>query len=108
MSSLGPIAQRIEEKVTRSFSPQHLEVINESNNHNVPKNSETHFKLVCVSPLFEGKSLVERHREVNHLLEQELKDGVHALSLVLKTPGQWEKSQHRVPESPACRGGSKQ
>lgn len=102
----GPIGARITEKLTASFSPIYLEVMNESHMHSVPKDSETHFKIVCVSPNFEGKSLVERHRSVNHALADEISGGVHALSLILKTPEQWGKNSE-VPESPKCRGGSK-
>lgn len=40
----GPIATRIREKLTLAFSPQHLDVLNESYMHNVPKGAETHFK----------------------------------------------------------------
>ena len=66
---------------TLYFQPSHLEVINESNMHNVPKGSETHFKVVVVSDSFEGLSLVKRHRAVNEVLAQELQSGVHALSI---------------------------
>ena len=60
---------------SRNFEPLHLEVINESKNHNVPKNSETHFKVVVVSTKFDGLKLIERHRAVNTLLRDELKTG---------------------------------
>jgi stress-induced morphogen len=103
----GPMTNKISAKLTAALSPKHLEVLNESHTHNVPKNSETHFKIICVSDAFEGKKLTETHRMVNHLLEDELKNGgIHALSLVLRTPQQWIASQ-TVPDSPACRGGSK-
>jgi stress-induced morphogen len=49
--------------------------------HSVPKGSETHFKVVIVSDMFKEKSLLERHRTVNQLLDDELKSGVHALSI---------------------------
>ncbi len=75
--------------------------------HNVPKDSETHFKVVCVSPAFEGKPLLGRHRAVNALLDAELKGGVHALSIVAKTPAEWAASEGAVAPSPSCRGGSK-
>ncbi len=49
--------------------------------HSVPKGSETHFKVVVISDMFKDKSLLERHRTVNQLLDDELKNGVHALSI---------------------------
>lgn len=85
----------------------HLEVINESGSHNVPRGSETHFKLVVVSPAFEGLSAVKRHQAVYALLRGPLASGVHALALHTYTVSEWEARQATAPESPACRGGSK-
>ena len=48
------IQQRIETKLKETLAPSHLEVINESHMHNVPKGSETHFKVVVVSGRFDG------------------------------------------------------
>ncbi|ELU17016.1 hypothetical protein CAPTEDRAFT_118429, partial [Capitella teleta] len=86
--------------------PLHLEVINESYMHNVPKGSETHFKVIVVSDAFGSKAALQRHRMVNHTLEEEVqKKGVHALSIVAKTPDQWQESIQKVEPSPNCRGG---
>lgn len=97
----------IEGKLTAALKPVHLQVLNESGSHNVPKGSETHFKCVIVSSEFEGKALLARHRLVNTLLSDELGCGVHALSIVAKTAPEWERAQGAVPASPACMGGSK-
>lgn len=73
--------------------------------HNVPKNSETHFKVVVVSDQFDAvKSPLQRHRLINAALAAELEGPVHALSIVAKSPSQWEKNQ-TVPLSPNCKGG---
>jgi stress-induced morphogen len=106
-TELGPLGSTIRSKLAAAFSPTVLDVLNESHMHSVPKGSETHFKVVVVSSRFENQSLVERHRAVNALLREEFETkGLHALSIVAKTPQQWEASA-RVPESPTCRGGSK-
>ena len=47
----------IERKLTEGLDAVHLEVINESGQHNVPAGSESHFKVVVVSGDFEGKKL---------------------------------------------------
>ncbi|KAL8139891.1 hypothetical protein V2J09_005912 [Rumex salicifolius] len=47
---------------------------------------ETHFNLRIVSPKFEGQNLVKRHRMVYALLNDELQSGLHALSIVAKSP----------------------
>ena len=102
----GPISQSIEGKLKNAFGPLvHLDIINESYMHNVPKGSETHFKVVLVSDKFKSmKNLIARHRAVNEVLAEELSSGVHALSIIAKTPEQWENS-NEVKPSPACRGG---
>merc|ERR1712242_242410 len=87
-----PIFTSIHSTLTNAFKPNHLDVINESHMHNVPKGSETHFKVVVVSEKFRDTKLIARHRMVNDLLSEELKTGVHALSIVAKTPDQWTDS----------------
>ena len=44
----GPISSSIETKLTEAFKPIHLDIINESYMHNVPKGSETHFKVLTL------------------------------------------------------------
>ena len=63
------------------LQPSHLDVINESFMHNVPRGSETHFKVVVVSNRFDQESLLKRHRLINEVLQEELQGSVHALSI---------------------------
>lgn len=84
------------------LQPIYLEVINESKFHNVPKNSETHFKVILVSKKFENTFTIDRHRIVNEILKTEFEQGLHALSLHLFTPKQWQKKQISIPNSPLC------
>lgn len=101
------VAARIEEKLRGRFSGlTHLEVLNESGSHSVPKGSETHFRVVLVAPQFGALNRVERHQAVYDALAEELRTGVHALALVTRTPEEWAK-EATVPESPPCLGGSK-
>lgn len=97
------VQQEIERKLSAGLRPLHLEVINESHQHNVPPGSESHFKVVLVSEAFEGKNLVSQHRMVYALLSAELKDQVHALALHTYTPAAWNAGA--APESPRCLGG---
>ncbi len=101
------VQQTIHTKLGEALRPVHLDVVNESSMHSVPPGSETHFKVLVVSPAFEGLGLVDRHRRVNELLRDELRDGVHALSIRALTPAQWEASAGPGPASPPCLGGSK-
>jgi BolA protein len=98
----------IQQKLSAAFHPLNLEVINESDNHNVPPGSESHFKVVVVSKAFEGESLIKRHRQVNQVLADELKGGIHALALHTMTPEEWFNRGGTSPTSPECLGGSKQ
>ena len=54
------LQEQIESKIKTALIPSHLEIINESHKHNVPPDSESHFKLVIVSSAFEGNPLVRR------------------------------------------------
>ena len=94
----------IERKLTEAMTISHLEVVNESNNHNVPPGSESHFKVVVVAPEFEGKSLVQRHRMIYSLVSEELAQQVHALALHTYTEQDWVAIGN-APTSPDCRGG---
>lgn len=98
-------AQRIEERLARAFAPAHLEVIDESRNHNVPDGAETHFKVVVVSDRFAGERLLGRHRAVNTALAAELAGSVHALAMHTYTQAEWRERFGDAPMSPPCRGG---
>ena len=95
----------IENKINAALKVSFLGVINESDQHGVPPNSQTHFKVTVVSDEFEGMRLIARHRFLNDLLKEELNNGVHALALHLFTPSQWENKKNLAPHSPNCLGG---
>lgn len=99
------IQNTINEKLDQRFDLKHLEVVNESGNHNVPPGSETHFKVVMVSTDFDGARLIARHRAVNQALADELAGGVHALALHTYTPDEWQARFGNAPMSPPCLGG---
>ncbi|CEK10011.1 BolA family protein [Legionella hackeliae] len=97
--------KRIIQLITDNFTSTYLQVDNESHKHHVPEGSETHFKILMVSEAFKGKSMINRHREINALLADELKTGLHALSLHLYTNDEWDKRNQTTQASPACRDG---
>lgn len=96
------IQQVIEEKLTQVLIPDHLEVINESVNHNVPLGSESHFKVTLVAKSFENQGLLERHRTVNKILADELSGVVHAIALHTYTEAEWRDRNGDTPLSPPC------
>lgn len=96
----------ITEKLTTALGPEHLEVTNESHLHRVPAGSETHFKVVVVSPRFEGLTPIKRHQLVYAALTEEMtmKRGIHALAITSRTPSEWDASPE-ANKSPKCEGG---
>lgn len=84
-------AQRVElitEHLSRSFTPVTLEVIDESDQHIGHRSAQGkgHFQVRIVSPVFQGKKLLERHRMIYAALGDAMQDEIHALSIHAKTP----------------------
>ena len=100
------IEDDIIEKLKNTLKPVYLEVTNESDMHNVPPGSESHFKVVAVSDEFNGKMLIARHRIINKALAEELEGPIHALALHTMTPEEWAE-KGAAPVSPPCMGGGK-
>jgi BolA family transcriptional regulator, general stress-responsive regulator len=98
--------QTIQSKLEQAFSPEFLQVENESYMHNVPAGSESHFKVSIASDRFEGLMLIKRHRLVNEALAAELQQ-IHALALHTMTPQEWFDKGGKVADSPLCQGGGK-
>jgi BolA protein len=82
----------ITNKLREAFSPESLEVQDESHLHEGHAGhrpgGQTHFRVYIVSEAFKGKSRVERHRMINAALAAELAGSVHALALHAKAPGE--------------------
>ena len=81
------VEKNILSKLKKHLKPSFIEVIDESHlhaNHNPDaKNAGTHFKIKIISKTFQDKSNIEKHRIVYEILDSELKNGVHALTLNL-------------------------
>ncbi|EDW81538.2 uncharacterized protein Dwil_GK10967 [Drosophila willistoni] len=103
-----PIEAAMRKALQTELKPVHLEVINESPMHNVPKRSESHFRVFVVSDKFNDLTLIKRHRLVNDTVKNALNaagfEFMHALSIETKTPKQWEPEQQPAT-SPPCLGG---
>ena len=99
------VQAKITDALRDAFHPSTLTVENESHRHNVPPDSETHFKVTLVSELFEGQRRVRRHQSVYAVLGDWLAGPVHALALHTYTPKEWDATGVS-PASPDCRGGT--
>jgi BolA protein len=82
----------IADKLTAAFTPQRLDVVDESHQHaghaGHRPGGQTHFRVTIVSEAFRGKSRIERHRMINQTLADELAAGVHALAIHASAPGE--------------------
>lgn len=100
-------AQRIQDTLAHDLTPLHLELLDETTQHNVPADSESHFKLLVVSDRFDGLQLVARHRLINSLVSIEFASGLHALAIHAWTPEEWFLKGGQAPDSPPCLGDAK-
>jgi BolA protein len=90
------VADNIRRKLTATFAPVALEVVDESHRHaghggatrDDGSQGETHFHVRLVSASFDGVSRVERQRRVYTALKEEMAGPVHALSLTLLAPAE--------------------
>ncbi|MFP3019517.1 MAG: BolA/IbaG family iron-sulfur metabolism protein [Arsenophonus sp.] len=96
------MCKKIEEKLKYTFSPIYLVVLNESDQHNAPKNIESHFQVILVTEKFITQKMVDRHKAVYQLLANELSNSIHALELHTYTPSEWKKRQEIEISSPTC------
>jgi len=94
------IHKAIIEDLNMAFSVEHLYLENESSMHNVPPNSESHFKLVIVSNDFSDLSRVKRHQNIYSALNRVMKN-VHALSIQAFTIEEYNKNPV-ILSSPDC------
>ena len=84
------IQTEIENNLTNEMDLLHLEVENESPNHNVEPGSESHFKVVVVSDEFIEKRLVQRHQMIYRILKEQMTK-IHAIAIHAFTKDEWRK-----------------
>ena len=84
--------ERIVARLTAALDPVLLDVVDEFHLHaghaGAREGGGTHYRVRVVSAKFDRRSRVERHRLVYDLLTAEFADGLHALALVAKAPGE--------------------
>ncbi len=95
----SPKAEYIRAKLKAAFPAAVVEVLDESHKHaghahasrrpGIPAGpGGTHFSIKVISEDFKGKSRLERHRQINDLLQAEFGAGMHALAIEAKAPGE--------------------
>jgi BolA family transcriptional regulator, general stress-responsive regulator len=83
--------ERIVARLT-ALDPTLLDVVDESHLHaghsGAREGGGTHYRVRIVSAQFEHQNRVARHRLIYGLLTAEFTDGLHALALIAKAPGE--------------------
>ena len=97
---MSEIQDTIKETLIKDFNPSVLKIVNESYMHNVPQDSETHFKLLIVSDFFMNISQVKRHQIIYKSLEEIMKQ-IHALSINSFDETEYSKNPI-ILDSPNC------
>ncbi|KAJ2813743.1 BolA domain UV induced protein Uvi31 [Coemansia furcata] len=90
----GPMEKLIRKNITDACNPTVLNIENESYKHRHHAamrdvdSTETHFKVTVVSEMFSVQNRIQRQRFIYSLLKAEMamEGGIHALTLVTKTP----------------------
>ena len=82
-----PREQRVEAirtALAAAFEPVELEVVDESHlhaGHEGARDGRGHFRVRVVSPVFEGMSVLQRHRAVYAALGTLMETDIHALAI---------------------------
>jgi BolA protein len=78
------VKDEIEARLSAAFTPERLEVVNESHRHaghaGDDGSGESHFRILIRASAFAPMSRVARHRAVHHALG-DLNQRVHAIAL---------------------------
>lgn len=92
--------ERVEDLLKRAFLP--TELIVEDFSHQHSRGAESHIEVYIVASSFDGCSVVQKHRSIYKVLQEELNSGLHALKL--QVFGVQEQKSEKT-EPPRC-GGS--
>lgn len=79
----------LRERLTRALQPVELDIIDESARHAGHAGAASgggHFIVNIVSPAFEDKTLIQRHRLVYDAVGDIMHSEIHALSIQARTP----------------------
>jgi BolA protein len=90
----------LERALRRAFSPEHLEIEDESAKHAGHAGAAGgggHYRVLIVSTVFEGRDLLTRQRQVYAALGDAVGSAVHALALRTLTPGEWRRRRTPPP-----------
>ena len=94
------IQNKIDKLFRHNFNISQLIIRNDSNKHNVPLNSESHFSVQIVSDDFENLSQLQRHKLVYKAVDSLLSE-IHAFSITAITISEFRKNPS-LSDTPDC------
>ena len=84
------MSQTVQEILVLTFQPIELVVEDESHKHaghySQALRGGTHLKIFIKSEKFRGLTRIQRHQLIYEALSDAIKEGLHAISIVAKTP----------------------
>lgn len=87
--------QAIHDGLVRGLAAVHVEIIDDSADHVGHPGAASgagHYRVLVVSPRFDGLSRLAAHRLVYQALGSLLVEDIHALQIRTLTPAQWSSS----------------
>jgi BolA protein len=95
LTRLPDMPARMRERLA-ALEPRSLDIADDSAAHagHAGARDGGHYTLTIVSPHFAGKSMVARHRMVYQALGTLMREGIHALALVARAPGEAGPAAH--------------
>jgi len=90
IQKMSKMAEIIHQKLQSAFTPEYLEVRDNSHLHEGHAGSrpggQTHFAVKIRAKAFTGKTPLARHRAINEVLREELAGLIHALEIKASGP----------------------
>jgi BolA protein len=90
--------QERKKEITRllaeAFDPETLGVEDESylhEGHAGAKDGRGHFRVLIIAEVFEGKTMIERHRMIYRVLDDMMRLDIHALAIDVWSPDELDR-----------------
>jgi len=77
-----------------AFAPETLGVEDESylhEGHAGAKDGRGHFRVLIIAEIFEGKTMIERHRMIYRVLDDMMRLDIHAIAIDAWTPDELDR-----------------
>jgi BolA protein len=84
----------ISRRLKKAFEPENLGVEDESHlhaGHEGAKDGRGHYRVLIISSIFDGKSMIERHRMIYRALDDMMRLDIHALAIDAWAPDELDR-----------------